>query len=60
MKPDPRIYEVVEELTGHKGSALLYIDDRPENIAHGNDRGWQTILHVDPTETIRHVNALVP
>lgn len=55
MKPDPRLYEVVEEVTGRRGKSLLYIDDRPENIAHGVERGWQTIHHIEPKRTIQHV-----
>jgi len=59
MKPEARIYEVVEEMTGRKGGALLYIDDRPENIEHGIERGWQTILHVDPAQTISRVEMIL-
>lgn len=55
MKPDPRIYEVVEQKTGHRGAELLYIDDRLENVQHGAERGWRTIHHSDPEQTIRAV-----
>lgn len=58
MKPDPAIYEVVEKTSGLRGPDLLYIDDRPENIAHGNERAWQTILHHDPAVTIPKVEQL--
>jgi len=51
MKPDPRIYQIVERCTGHNDAALLYIDDRPENISAGMARGWQTILHETPART---------
>ena len=59
MKPNPRIYEVVEELTDRRGSELLYIDDRPENIEQGRNRGWQVILHISPQQTVRHTEALL-
>jgi FMN phosphatase YigB (HAD superfamily) len=59
MKPDPRIYEAVEALTRRRGKALLYIDDRPENIAHGAERGWQTIHHLDAAQTIPRVESLL-
>lgn len=59
MKPSPAIYEVVEKTAGLCGADLLYIDDRPENIAHGAERGWQTILHSDPAVTIPRVERLV-
>jgi FMN phosphatase YigB (HAD superfamily) len=55
VKPQPRIYEVVEARTQRKGAQLLYIDDRPENIEHGRERGWQTIHHLDVAETVRKV-----
>ena len=58
MKPHPAIYEAVEKQTGYRGADLLYIDDRAENIAHGAERGWQTIHHHDPSETIARVQSL--
>ena len=58
MKPQARLYEVVEEKTAQKGPAILYLDDRAENIAAGAARGWQTILHRNPQETLAAVKAL--
>jgi HAD superfamily hydrolase (TIGR01509 family) len=52
MKPSPKIYEVVEAQTGHKGPAIVYLDDRAENIEAGLIRGWQAILHETPEKTI--------
>ena len=51
MKPDPRIYEVVERHTGHSGADILYLDDREENIAAGLARGWRAVLHETPEKT---------
>jgi HAD superfamily hydrolase (TIGR01509 family) len=51
MKPDARLYEVVERVTGRRGAELLYLDDREENIAAGAARGWQVIHHVAPHTT---------
>lgn len=48
MKPDAKIYEALEKLTGRHGADILYIDDRPENVAAGAARGWGTILHETP------------
>jgi 2-haloacid dehalogenase len=45
MKPDPKLYEIVEKQAGFKGSDLLYLDDRAENVDAGAARGWQVILH---------------
>jgi len=48
MKPDARLYEVVERQSGRREAEILYLDDRPENIAAGAARGWQVILHESP------------
>jgi HAD superfamily hydrolase (TIGR01509 family) len=48
MKPDARIYEVLEEMAGRGGAEILYLDDRPENVDAGAARGWQVILQTDP------------
>ncbi len=48
MKPAAGLYEVVERLAGRRGSEILYIDDRPENVAAGAARGWQVIHHTAP------------
>ncbi|HEX7860582.1 MAG TPA: HAD family phosphatase [Verrucomicrobiae bacterium] len=59
VKPQPRIYEVVEARSGRKGEQLLYIDDRLENVEHGRERGWQVIHHVNTPETVRKVEKLL-
>lgn len=51
MKPDQRLYEVVERISGRAGSDILYIDDRAENVAAGAARGWHAILHQSPEAT---------
>ncbi len=51
MKPDDKIYEALEKLAGRHGADILYIDDRPENVAAGAARGWGTILHETPEKT---------
>ncbi len=51
MKPDAKIYEVVEQKTGHRGGEIVYIDDRPENVAAGAARGWRVILQETPAKT---------
>jgi FMN phosphatase YigB (HAD superfamily) len=58
MKPDPKIYEAVEDKCKLKGAEILYIDDRPENIAVGATRAWQVILQQEPDKTIRQVQQL--
>jgi HAD superfamily hydrolase (TIGR01509 family) len=58
MKPEPAIYEQVEKATGKRGAAILYIDDRPENIETGRARGWQVIPHETPEKTVDAVKRL--
>ena len=40
-KPDAEIYRRVEEDCGIAPTGLLFVDDRPENIAAATARGWQ-------------------
>jgi len=51
MKPEAKIYEVLEKLAGRRGADIIYLDDRPENVAAGAARGWRTILHETPEKT---------
>lgn len=51
MKPAAPIYAVVEQVTGKRGAEIIYLDDRPENIAAGSARGWRTVLHESPEST---------
>lgn len=58
MKPDARIYEAVERLTGRRGPQLVYLDDRPENAQAGAARGWQVIQHHSPSASIAALQEL--
>ena len=58
LKPDAKIYEVVERQSGHSQAEILYLDDRPENIAAGAARGWQVILQESPEKTRAAVESL--
>src|SRR5262245_6619577 len=51
MKPEQKIYEVVERMTGSSGKQILYLDDRFENAEAGSVRGWQVIQHRTPAES---------
>lgn len=57
MKPDARLYDVVERMSGFRGADLLYIDDLPKNIEGGRARGWQVILQENPAKTVAAVRA---
>ncbi|RED18445.1 HAD family hydrolase [Pontivivens insulae] len=48
IKPDPKIYQMLEEGTGLSGTDLLFTDDREDNIAAAAERGWQTHLFTKP------------
>jgi 2-haloacid dehalogenase len=48
IKPDPRIYQTLEEATGLSGDALLFTDDRPDNVEAAAARGWRTHLFEHP------------
>ena len=58
MKPDARLYEVVERQSGRRDAEILYLDDRPENIAAGAARGWQVILQESPEKSRAAVQKL--
>jgi FMN phosphatase YigB (HAD superfamily) len=58
MKPDPKLYEVVEKISGRRGAEILYLDDRPENVEAGAARGWQVILQESPVKSRAAVEAL--
>jgi HAD superfamily hydrolase (TIGR01509 family) len=51
MKPDARLYEALEGQSGRRGAEILYLDDRPENVAAGASRGWQAFLHENPEKS---------
>ena len=44
IKPDPLIYQMVEDDCGHAPGSLLFADDRYDNIAEADRRGWKTHL----------------
>jgi 2-haloacid dehalogenase len=42
IKPDPRIYEMLEADCGLPPHSLLFTDDRADNITAAARRGWRT------------------
>jgi 2-haloacid dehalogenase len=42
IKPDPRIYEMVEQDCGIAPDRLIFTDDRADNITAAARRGWRT------------------
>jgi putative hydrolase of the HAD superfamily len=51
MKPQTKIYEALEKMSGKRGAEIIYIDDRLENVEAGSSRNWRTILHETPEKT---------
>lgn len=47
-KPDPKIYQMVEDSCGFAPDALLFADDRTDNIDMARSRGWNTHLFEHP------------
>jgi len=47
-KPESKIYEVLEEDSGIAPEALIFADDRQENINMAASRGWQVHLFEGP------------
>ena len=60
IKPQAKIYEAMEAMCGRSGADLIYLDDRPENIAAGRARGWRAILHETPEKTRAALEKLIP
>ena len=48
LKPEAEIYAALEAATGLSGPALLFADDRADNIAAAAARGWRTHHFTDP------------
>jgi len=48
IKPDPTIYQMLEDASGLSGDALIFADDRDDNIAAADARGWRTHLFEGP------------
>ncbi len=58
MKPESALYEVVEQRSALKGSDLVFIDDKPENIHAAKERGWHGIVQQDSKHTQAGLRAL--
>lgn len=48
IKPEARIYEILEERTGLLGQDLFFTDDMPKNIAAARARFWQAEIFESP------------
>ena len=59
MKPEPRIYEVLEEMSGAARDQIVYIDDHRPNVEAALARGWQAVHHQTPAETVARVEQVL-
>jgi 2-haloacid dehalogenase len=48
IKPDPKIYTMLEQDCGVAPENLFFTDDRADNVAVAASRGWQTHLFEGP------------
>lgn len=56
-KPEPRIYELVEERLGVAGEQIIYLDDFDHNLGPAQARGWTTIHVTNPDRAIEELSA---
>lgn len=50
MKPDPKIYQHVERVTGVAPERIAFFDDAAPNVAAAVDRGWRAwVIEPDPS-----------
>ena len=54
IKPDPKIYEMAEQLSGVKASEILLVDDSRPNLVAADKAGWHVMWFDDlrPAESI--------
>lgn len=57
IKPDPRIFALLEQRSGFAGNELFFIDDNASNINAAQQCGWHAVHHHD-TAIERTVQAL--
>ncbi len=51
VKPDPAVYERVEEVVELRPDELAFVDDRPANVYGARQAGWEAHLFVDDSDT---------
>lgn len=47
QKPDKRLYEIAQQVSGVKNEEILFIENSPEHLQAAQDFGWQTFAY-DP------------
>ncbi|MFJ1662401.1 HAD-IA family hydrolase [Streptomyces anthocyanicus] len=59
-KPDPEIYELTLELLELPGSACIFVDDNPGNLAPAQKLGMTTVHATNPALTVAQLHQLIP
>jgi 2-haloacid dehalogenase len=57
IKPEPRIYEILEERTGLLGQDIFFTDDNAKNVAAARARFWQSEIFTSPRLLGRQLHA---
>ena len=58
-KPEPLIYELVEERLGVTGKSIVYLDDFDHNLAPAIARDWHTLHVTDPVAAMAELATLL-
>jgi glucose-1-phosphatase len=56
-KPNPSIYQHVQQATATPGSSILFFDDAAENILAAGAQGWQTCHVTDPDDPVAQMTS---
>ncbi|MBU6172437.1 MAG: HAD family phosphatase [Planctomycetes bacterium] len=56
MKPDHGIYLLAEEKSGYRGSDLFFTDDRHDNVAAAQSRGWQAEVFINADRLMQTID----
>jgi len=61
IKPEPKIYEVAQELAAAEPSEILLIDNERPNLTAADRAGWQVLSFDDfqPGESIAHAKEIL-
>jgi 2-haloacid dehalogenase len=57
VKPDPGIYEILEDQTGYAPDRLFFTDDSAANVAAARARGWTAHLFEDAARLVAALEA---
>lgn len=56
-KPNPRIFQLAAERLGVAPNEIIFLDDRPENVAAARECGLQAVLFTSTAQAIAEIEA---